>query len=337
MANIKLTITVPNLDEVLKHYNQIQVFRSNAIDGTYTEITSVTTRLRLSSGCALYTFTDDTGTPSHWYRTCFYNTVNGSASNPSDPTKGVAFDLNAQILSVAQLKDIYLFGVDCTRDDGTPFPDIMFEWGIAFAIDWLEKELDIKIRPTSLDERYDYYRRDYQEWVSIRTRQSPVISVSAVDCYWPSDNLILSFDPSWIRLRPDDGQIHIIPATGTIAQMFLRAGGSFLPILAQDWVPDLFRVQYTAGFAAGQLPMSIRELIGKKAAFGPLNVAGDLITGAGIASQSVSLDGISQSISTTSSATNAGYGARLIQYRNEIRDQLPTLKRYYKGSRLAVA
>jgi hypothetical protein len=118
--------------------------------------------------------------------------------------------------------------------------------------------------------------------------------------------------------------------------MVVTAGGQFLPLLARDrdFIPDMIRVQYVAGFEYGTLPMAIRELIGKKAAFGPLNVAGDLLGGAGIASQSIGIDALSQSFNTTSSATNAGYGARLVQYQREIKEQLPVLKRYWKGIRM---
>jgi len=103
------------------------------------------------------------------------------------------------------------------------------------------------------------------------------------------------------------------------------------------FVPDVFRVDYTAGFEAGKVPADIIDLIGKKASFGPLNIAGDLLGGAGIASQSVSVDGLSQSFNTTSSATNAGYGARLVQYSKEIKELLPMLEKYYKGIRMVVA
>lgn len=69
-----------------------------------------------------------------------------------------------------------------------------------------------------------------------------------------------------------------------------------------------------------------------------LNPAGDMIAGAGIASKSISIDGLSQSVSTTASATNAGYGSRLIQYWNDIKRQLPALRaKYRNGGMIEVA
>ncbi len=74
-----------------------------------------------------------------------------------------------------------------------------------------------------------------------------------------------------------------------------------------------------------------------KAAIGPLNIAGDLIAGAGIANKSISLDGLSQSIGTTSSATNSGYGARILQYEKQMKHMLEGLRTHYTGIQMVVA
>ena len=60
------------------------------------------------------------------------------------------------------------------------------------------------------------------------------------------------------------------------------------------------------------------------------NIAGDLILGAGIARQSLSIDGLAQQIDSTSSATNSGYGARIINYNKEIKETLERLQGTYK-------
>ncbi|MCU0912930.1 MAG: hypothetical protein MUC88_00030 [Planctomycetes bacterium] len=338
MAAIKLKISVAELENVLTLFNRIKVYRADdGISGTYSEITDEDSRIRLQQGITLYLFDDAAGQTTSWYKTSYYHTDTALESGQSDPRQGEDMELNSLVMSVQDLKDIYLFGVDLTNDLGEPFPDVMFEWSIKFAIDWLEHELDIRLRPTTMDERYDYYRRDFSEWMFIKLRQSPVISVEQVALMWPANTEVMVFPAEWISLIKDCGHINIVPTSTGISQVLFTAGGTFLPLLAQgrDYIPNAIRVQYTAGFEAGKLPFDLRELIGKKAACGPLNVAGDLIAGAGIASQSVSLDGVSQSISTTSSATNAGYGARIIQYEKEIKAWLPMLRNFYKGVRLA--
>jgi len=332
-TQIKVTIQVAKLDNVLQSFDQIQVLRSiSGINGVYTELTVAGTRINMQQGTETYEWDDTNGDIVYYYKTRYFNSTTLNVSNSSAAILGDEMSL-ANIMTVQNLKDLYLFGVDLTKDDGAPFPPIMFEWGIRWAIAWVERKLDIRIRPTVfVDERYDYYRNDYQSWMQINLRESPVISVEAVRVKWDGNSTVIEFDPSWIRLRKDAGQINVVPSGGNISQVLITAGGSFLPLIASgtDFVPDMLSVDYTAGFPDGQVPMDLRDLIGKLASFGPLNIAGDLIAGAGIASKSISIDGLSQSINTTSSATNAGYGSRLIQYAKEIKDVFPTLKAYYK-------
>jgi hypothetical protein len=335
---IRLTIEVDDLESVLQKFDRIKVYRSvTGYSGVFTELTTVATQIPLVQGVTTYEFLDNAGAFTYFYATSYYHSATHEESGRSDPQLGDD-PLSDNILSVADLKAVYLFGVDLTNDRGEAYPPIMFKWGIRAAIASLERELDIKIKPTRFVERYDYYRCDYLTWTIIRLRQSPVISVASVKVMWPSNTEVINFPTDWIQLRADMGQINIVPTSGTLSQVLMTAGGSFLPLVAsgREFVPNILEVDYTCGFALGECPMDLREVIGKLSAFSPLNIAGDLIAGAGIASQSVSMDGLSQSINTTSSPTNAGYGARLIQYEKELKRVLPMLRRYYKGLRLGV-
>ena len=77
------------------------------------------------------------------------------------------------------------------------------------------------------------------------------------------------------------------------------------------------------------------DVVGKVASIAILNTAGDLIIGAGIANKSTAVDGISASVGTTSSPTNAGYGARIIQLRKEIDQIMKQLWLRYNGIQVA--
>ncbi len=331
---IKLKIEVEELDNVLQTFDQIKVYRSTTgIGGTYTELTALGTRLVLVAGQTGYEYDDQTGEITYYYRVSYFSSGTSQESDQSAPRLGDD-PSTANILTVSELKDVYLFGLDLTNDRGEPFPDIMFEWGIRSAIAWVERKLDIRIRPTVFTgERYDYMRSEYLYWTIIKLRESPIISVEGVRVTWPSGTTVIEFPTDWIELRKDMGQINIVPTSGTLSQVLLTAGGSFLPLVAsgRDFVPNILEVDFTAGFEEGQVPQDLRDLIGKLSTFAPLNVAGDLIVGAGIASKSISIDGLSQSINSTASATNSGYGARLGQYSKEIKEALPMLRRYYKG------
>lgn len=92
----------------------------------------------------------------------------------------------------------------------------------------------------------------------------------------------------------------------------------------------------TVSFFADSIPSDIKQAVGILAAMLPLAVAGDLIVGAGIASISTSMDGLSQSVNTTASATNSGYGARILELRKQLDALMPAIKARYKMPSMAI-
>lgn len=83
------------------------------------------------------------------------------------------------------------------------------------------------------------------------------------------------------------------------------------------------------------LPPALVKAILYIAAMLPLDTAGDLLLGAGIGQLSLSVDGLSQNIASTSSATSAGYGARILSYERQLKMTLMSLKKKYKTSKIA--
>lgn len=338
MALIKLNLAVPSIDDVLLYYDRIKVYRSTTgISGTYSEVTTASTRPVLEAATSVYQWFDTAGAETYYYKSAFYHSVSGLESSASDPALGegsAAFD----VLSVDELKSIWLYGLDLTDDAGNPFPDTMYEHYIKYAVKWLEHRLDIKLSSTVIeDEKHHFYREDYRQYMFFETKESPVISVEEVRLVLPGNVVAQTFPDDWIHLDADAGQIQIVPGQGSVGTTLLGSTGAWLPWLAgmQRFIPDAFRIDYTAGLAA-PVPSDIKECVGMLASFGPLNTAGDLIAGAGIANVSLSIDGLSQSIGTTSSATNSGYGSRILQYQRSLKDLLPTLESYYKGIKFAV-
>jgi len=339
MSVITLKIVVPNLSEALEHFDKIKVYRSiNGISGTYAEITDPTTRLSLEPGKTIYEYTDEQGDAAYYYKSSYYQTVSGLESSLSDAQQGQG-DGALDIISVSELKDLYLFGLDLTNDEGVAYPTTLYEHFIRSAVSWLEHRLDIPIQPVSVtDEAHDFFREDYGKYIWMRLKRYPVIDVEAVKMVLPGEVVAREFEREWFHLQKESGQLQLVPGSASAQSILLGAAGAWLPYIygINRFIPDVFRVTYTAGFESGKVPDNIKDIIAKKASFGPLNIAGDLLGGAGIASQSISIDGLSQSFNTTSSATNAGYGARLLQYGREIKEVLPMLERYYKGFRLTV-
>lgn len=337
---IRLMHNDPGVPEAIESGFTHLLFERSTNGGlTFEEWMPTSERLVLEAGVVDYTTIDRSGSPNYYYRTKYINPRTNDCSDPSDPVIGTGLAL-LQVMTVAQLKARYLFGVSLTDDAGNPLPDSVFEHYILSAIEVIEHELDIPILPTSfLDEKSDYYRSDYPHYNIIQLENYPVIEVSAFRVQYPSGQNVIEFPLEWVRLDKHHGILRVVPTAGTLSQILIGQGGSFLPAIYNglDHLPDLFSVDYIAGFEEGQIPNNILDLIGKLASLGPFNIFGDLIAGAGIATLSVSIDGLSQNIGTTSSATNAGYGARIIQYGKDLKDQIPMLRRFYKGIRMTVS
>jgi len=338
---IKLYIGVNGVEDVMRLYTHVQVHRATAVAGTYAEITAAATRPKLEPGVSTYTYFDTTGTATSWYKTRYYNAVDGALSSFSDPQLGDDSESLTGIMTVEELKSIYLFGIDRTDDYGNPFPDIMYDFGIRAAISWLEAELNLDLRPIDRTERYDYEQRTFQEWGFIQLDHYPCREWDSanhyVKMYWPSASSAYTFPQDWIRLEKMAGQINLVPTSGSLAAAMIVEGAVLPTVLSRvPYVPRAIEVKYTSGFEYGTVPHNIRSIIGMRASYPVLNTAGDLIAGAGIANYSLSVDGLSQSVGTTSSATNAGYGSRLLRYGKEIKDQLASAKRYWKNVGMAV-
>ena len=339
---IKLYVTISDVAEVAKLYNKVRIWRATSVNGTYAQITTAATRIQINPGISTYTYYDESGEATYWYKTDFWNETTDDSSELSDPVLGDDAEVLTGIMTVEELKSIFLTGVDLTDDAGNPYPDIMFEFGIRAAIAWAETVLDLDLRPTTRTERYPYDRDQWKNaWGYLQLDKYPCLdwdtTVHYVKMFWPSSDEAFEFPSDWVRLEKGAGQINLIPTSASIGGALL-VGGAILPTLLNRYgmLPRTIEVKYGSGFAAGAIPYDIRYIIGLKAIRPILDVAGDLVAGAGIAGFSLSVDGLSQSVNTTSSSTNAGYGARIISAERELKQQVPLIKRFYKNVGLAM-
>ena len=350
---ITTTIVDEDVNAALLTFDCIQVFRSvNGPAGSYSEVTEPGTRPRLEQDKTTYEFIDKQGAAGYYYKFRYFNSVSSVSDAFSDPERGTP-EPALQVISVQELKDVYLFGVDMTNDRGVEPSNTMFVWYIKAAVDWIEKRLDIPILPKQyVLERHDYYKYDYNKYIWLKLNHAPVIGINLVELVLPGDQIVKVFEKDWLHIQRADGQLQMVPGTGTAGTILLGASGAWIPLIygANKFIPDAFRCTYEAGFGRPRdpnavsppdpeldaFPPDIRHIVGMTAAIGALNLAGDLLGGSGIASSSLGIDGLSQSISTTKSASSAAYGARIKQYQDSLKEMLPALQRYYKGPRLTV-
>lgn len=242
------------------------------------------------------------------------------------------------------LRKNYLFGVVLTNDQGRPYPEELYTNQIAAAVELLETELGIVIRPTVItDDAYDV-SLTHSPRFQVRLVHRPVRRVTRwVFQRGQADPIEIDVD-LYVRLR---GQARHGGRGSETGEVELDLMGARIPgVWDGRWFPSystfrhgaaqaLVKIDYLAGFDGDVFPLSagMKDWIGMKAATLPLDTAGDLIAGAGIASKSIGQDGLSQSLGTTSSATNAGYGARILSYGKRLPGILDTLKAKYTGVR----
>lgn len=329
---ITIQVNEPGIATVVEcDFDRLVLERSTDSRLSWQEVTAPATRPQLEATVQDYTIIDGLGSSAYFYRTRYLNSQTGEKTEPSEDISGAGLAIR-NLLTVDQLTSRYFFGIDLTDESGAPLSDSVFQHYILAAIQTLEHELDISLLPTTFCELHDYYRNDYHAFNFINLDNYPVQEVIEFRVQYPSGQTVIVFPNEWIRLNAEAGQLQIVPTAGTLSEILVGQGGSFLPAIYNglDYLPHLFQVQLIAGFGEGQVPQNIIDAIGKLASLGPFNIFGDLIAGAGIGTLSLSLDGLSQSIGTTASATNAGYGARIIQYTKELKETLPMLKRYYK-------
>ena len=246
------------------------------------------------------------------------------------------------------LRYTYLWGTDFKATNGQYFTDEQTQYFIDAAITELERELNICIRkrvikcepekrglvrttPTALgdyDEEEPPYKYRQEEIVSrgrITTRQRPVIKVTKCDLINASQN---PFDllPS-VCVEKKKGVINFMTRPYRMSDTYNNVSKVLYSYGEQTLRNYLFyAVDYEAGYeSSDDIPDDLRQIIGKVCAISLLNIIGDGLM-SGFSSSSLSMDGISESFSSTQSATSAYFGARIAVYQKEVQEYIKNNK-----------
>ena len=241
------------------------------------------------------------------------------------------------LITVERLKNTFLFGVDLRNPNGNILPDSVLESYINVAISYLEQELRCPIEPQDIVHSVDYYYNMYRQFVFIQLPVYPIVKNSVTEIKLNfSDNFSIAFPKEWYRTYEISGQIQLLPTQSTFTSFFMTHLTSIVPIATSfNYAPQLLKITYKDGIAdeAGKVPPLINQAIGLYASLYLLQMLGDIgpTGGAGISSQSLSLDGMSQSVTTAISATNNLYGATILNYKTQLdKTVIKVLKRTYK-------
>ena len=240
------------------------------------------------------------------------------------------------VLTPDDMRQTYLWGVPFTSSGGAQYTDPQITAMIDATVAEFEKVLNLTIKRRVIkcnddladgavyddtEDAYYYHRMNWNAGGRINLKRRPVISVERFDLYTITQGKIMDLLP-WLRTDHRKGVLHFYPRMDKSGVMKVYPAFLTQGYLRAFSYAHGYRIDYTAGFEdASKVPADLRDVIGKATACRLLNIIGDGLI-AGFASMSLSMDGLSESFSTTASATSALYAARINQYLKEIETYL---------------
>lgn len=239
------------------------------------------------------------------------------------------------VLTPAKLLELYFHGISICTKDGRRITDDTLNQKIKAAQEFVEKTLSIKLKKQLVTETRQFVRTEYESWGHLQMTY-PVREVLEMNGFI-STTLQTKYPLEWVsEFKSSDESlfqriISIVPAghsatMNSVVYVGITPNAGFFGAAS---VPNYWNVVYCTGF--NKVPQDILDVVGKVAAMQIFAITGDIVLGSGIASQSLSFDGLSQSINTTQSAENSAHSARIRQYQNELKKEIPRLINYYKG------
>ena len=253
-----------------------------------------------------------------------------------------------EVVTPDDLRYTYLWGTDFKATNGQDFTDEQARFFIDAATMSIARELNITIKKCVIrcepekyglkkstarekgdyDEEEDIYsfrEREINRTGKIITKKRPVLNVSRLDLIQGSANTI-NLLPSVI-VEKQKGIIQFIKRPWKSSNSYNGLANALFPYGQNQIRPYLYyAIDYEAGFeTSDDVPADLREIVAKQAAISLLNIIGDGLM-SGFSSSSLSMDGISESFSSTQSATSAYFGARIAQYKDDISDYIQANK-----------
>lgn len=176
-----------------------------------------------------------------------------------------------------------------------------------------------------------YYKQAGLNYMDFRMPFYPVIKFFRL--YGKIANtLIVDINSDWIQFHEKQGYVQLVPFNASTAY-------NYIGLLWNDTlralvpIPNFWHFKALLGFR--DTPKILLELLGKKAAIDVLLKLGQAFR-TGIASQSISRDGVSESVSFISSNPLGVYGPVIKGYQDWIDNNLPSLRGIFRGPNLLV-
>ena len=245
------------------------------------------------------------------------------------------------LLTPDDIRYTYLWGTDFKATNGMAFTDEQIQWFIDAGMEDMARRLNITIKKKRIkseltveqqklkkgvdfDEEetlYDFAYRKIQRYGMIQTKHRPILNVSRCTLINKSESNV-DLLPSVV---PDkkNGVLKFLKRPYKPSDTWDGISTSISRYGAETWNNHLFyAVDYDVGFeTSDDVPVDLRQIIGELIAISLLNVIGDGLM-SGFSSSSLSMDGVSESFSSTQSPTSGYFGSRIMQYKKDIEEYL---------------
>jgi len=263
------------------------------------------------------------------------------------------YDCNGKDYAMIRIRSITALPTDNATDEllvtKDEISDDMLRRWIEQACDWWENDkVSVFLEPTNIVTDIDVQNAPDQDWDFIVPPITfyPVMPAHWIDILFPYpgllriDNLfgqiantrLVDIDLSWIEISERNGLAQLVPFNQEVAFRFIGL----------VWVESLRGVielpnfwHFNAMSGLRKTPPVVLEILAKKAGIDALTVAGQAFRG-GFASQSLSRDGVSESVSYTASAIYGIYSATIEDFNKFINREIKNLRGRFRGLNMVV-
>jgi hypothetical protein len=244
------------------------------------------------------------------------------------------------LLSYETLIAEYMSGIPLVTSNGDNISPSAIESSIRIAINQLETYLDLKLTKQIIHESKDFVSNDWVYWNCIRT------SYPCEECFEVKGLIAgseqMTYPKEWLSTSHQaqgniaNRAVYTIggSTSANIQGIYYTTSSPFYSLGNHSFIPNYWHVTYVTGFEV--VPALISDVVAKLALMAILAVLGDTTYQPGISSQSVSIDGLSQSTSTTASSQGGIYAGRIKLHADEVRATLLDLRAIYKGLMMTV-
>lgn len=244
------------------------------------------------------------------------------------------------VISPNELVDTYLFGIPLCSGSGFRYSTDSITRLIKAAQTTMENYLALKLFKQYMLEKVDFNHTEFQQWAYTKASYN-INSVYTFDGML-GEQSVISYPQAWLSTRSINNRgvsrnVYIVPnGLANASSVYLGSSYTLYYYLGgAQTIPNYWRLGYVTGF--DKIPDDITFMIGKLAAIQMLLILGEIVGGSGLvgmSSQSLSLDGLSQSVSKANGGSI--FAQRIRQYSADMKGELAALQDFYRGANLEV-